>query len=445
MGKGRLIMDITELAILNKMSIAYTDNKFDAITTDMDYKGSVASVANLPVSGTLGDVYTVTSTGARFVWDGTQWTEIGNYTTLSNDVNTLNNAFYTVHGFNRNPNNDVSGYLKSDGTLAQYGDWKTTDYCYVGDLENICASCNGVGYTQRLGTALYFLCLYDESKAFIKQVDTGGSYTWAVEEGTLYVRFCYHSDVVENIMLESGTSYSSAFVEYEEPKKMLKNSYYNSGADWSDKLWVCVGDSLTEVNIRTTKHYHDYIADATGIEVSNMGYSGSGYKRGEGENNAFYQRILNVPNNADVVTIFGSGNDLNYTAMGFGTFDDALGSPTDTGTSTICGCINTAIDNLYSVLPTVQLGIITPTPWASYSPLTANNDMDKYSNAIVSICRRRGIPCLDLYHESGMRPWEATYRQLCYSKDEGEGTHPDETGHEIMAPHFKAFLEKIVL
>ena len=69
-------MDITEYGMLRTELMKYSDNKFDAITTDMDYKGSVASVSDLPVSGTLGDVYTVSNTGARYVWDGTQWTQI---------------------------------------------------------------------------------------------------------------------------------------------------------------------------------------------------------------------------------------------------------------------------------------------------------------------------------------------------------------------------------
>ena len=70
------MMDITEYGMLRKSLENYSDDKFDAITTDMDYKGSVASASNLPASGTLGDIYTTVDTGARYVWDGTQWTQI---------------------------------------------------------------------------------------------------------------------------------------------------------------------------------------------------------------------------------------------------------------------------------------------------------------------------------------------------------------------------------
>ena len=203
---------------------------------------------------------------------------------------------------------------------------------------------------------------------------------------------------------------------------------------WHNKKWVCVGDSLTEVNIRTDKHYFDYVAEATGIEVINMGVSGTGYKNPNGVNDPFYSRVLNVPIDADVVTIFGSFND--------GATD--LGTADDTGTSTIGGCINTTLDNLYSVIPTVQLGIVSPTPWDGANPYD-HPWANAYVELLEAICKKRSIPFLNLYYESNLRPWDSTFRTLAYSKDDGNGVHPDETGHKIIAPKFNAFLESLLL
>lgn len=207
--------------------------------------------------------------------------------------------------------------------------------------------------------------------------------------------------------------------------------------NWSSKKWACVGDSLTEENSRTTKHYHDYIHDITGINVVNMGLSGSGYKRKYDTSGAFYQRISNVPNDCDVVTIFGSVNDPNN-------YPNNLGDVTDSGTDTVCGCINQTLTNLYSVLPTVQLGVITPPP--SYLSSNANlaQDMEAYVEKIVQICKRRSVPCLDLYHEANLRPDNSTFRTLAYSKDSGEGVHPDETGHKLIAGRIKVFLDSLI-
>lgn len=70
--------------------------------------------------------------------------------------------------------------------------------------------------------------------------------------------------------------------------------------------------------------------------------------------------------------------------------------------------------------------------------------MELYSNAIVEICKMRGIPCLDLYHYSGLRPWDETFRTAAYSKS-GDGVHPDETGHLMIASHIKALMNTLIL
>ena len=213
-------------------------------------------------------------------------------------------------------------------------------------------------------------------------------------------------------------------------------SEYAEIGKWNGKKWVCVGDSLTEVNAATSKHYFDYVADVTDITVVNMGVSGTGYARRQDENKAFYQRISNCPTDADVVTIFGSFNDL-----GAGL---PIGSVDDTGTDTLAGCINTTITNLQTIIPLVNLGIVAPTPWDTTQPSTSGQAFN-YVEMLKAICARRSIPFLDLWRESNLRPWDANFRTVAYSHDGGSGTHPDENGHKLIAPRFKGFLETLLL
>lgn len=225
---------------------------------------------------------------------------------------------------------------------------------------------------------------------------------------------------------------------------------------WAGKKWVVVGDSLTRainsegVDANTTAYYHTHIAEETGITVVNMGQGGTGYKKTEESGAAFYQRIVDVPTDADVITIMGSINDLSRTAS----YD--LGDPTDTGTETICGCINTTLDDLFSVFPLAKVGIITPLPTKVYTSLVTEADGDwyrivKYVDDLIEICRRRSIPVLDMYHGSGLRPWDKAFRDALYTKDsvdgDGElgGVHLDENGHKYIAPKIKAFLETLLM
>ena len=218
---------------------------------------------------------------------------------------------------------------------------------------------------------------------------------------------------------------------------MTRGYFIGVKPKWADRTWACLGDSLTESNSRTTKHYFDYIAEKTGIKTINLGVSGTGYMRRKDVNRAFYQRVSDIPEDADVITIFGSGNDLSS--------DQTLGEVTDTGTDTICGCINTTIDAIYERIPLARLGIATPTPWVGSTPSKPTCGMAKYADAIVEICKRRSIPCLDLYHESNLRPDDENFRKLAFSKDGGNGVHPDEKGHEIIAASFQSLLERLIL
>lgn len=183
--------------------------------------------------------------------------------------------------------------------------------------------------------------------------------------------------------------------------------------------WGFIGDSLTEKNHRALKNYIDYIVEETGIIAVNLGVSGTGYKKTEEKGSAFYQRINKIDTDFDILTIFGSGNDLSLT----------LGNINDTNTSTVFGCVNETIKKIYEKMPTVKLGIISPTPWVQYPNHTDGNKMQLLSEGLEKICKKNSIPFLDLYNCSNLRPWDSIFRNLMYSRDDGNGVHPDENGH----------------
>ena len=207
-----------------------------------------------------------------------------------------------------------------------------------------------------------------------------------------------------------------------------------TASTWADKKWVCIGDSLTEYNYTSYKKYYDFVQEQTGISVVNLGIGGTGYKNQGSSQTAFYERISQIPSDADVITIFGSGNDLSYT----------LGTITDSGTDTICGCINKTIDDLYTAFPTAKLGIISPCPWVSF-PTNTDNAMSRYSTALKQICESRGIPFLDLYRCSGIRPWDDTFKTLVYTLSNNDGVHPNNIGQEMLASHIMEFVKTLIL
>lgn len=217
-------------------------------------------------------------------------------------------------------------------------------------------------------------------------------------------------------------------------------SIVQSSQAWSGKKWVCVGDSLTEENSATTKHYFDYISEETGITPVNFGIGGTGYTNPGSASSNFTTRMASVPTDADVYTIFGSFNDYAYMQSN----SIPIGDADDTGTSTLCGYINGAFDALFARVPLANLGVIAPCPWVSINAMGSNAFGANYTEALRACCARRSVPFLDLYSESGMRPWDPNFVAQAYTKDSLSGVHPDETGHEILSTKIKAFLSELL-
>lgn len=337
------------------------------------------------------------------------------YDTLADDMKSI-----FTYKYNENPETLVfaneNSLLLSNGTLLSYtGNYAVTDYID-------CSSWKFMKYSGRWYYDGQCLALYDENKNFISAFPGSTSN--------------YHDYVLEVITIPNNAKYVRV------AKCITNTSIYiavdivpaKAGFKWLGKKWVCIGDSLTEVNSTAAKRYHDFVADNTGITVVNLGVSGTGYiNGGSGGSNPFRNRVSDIPLDTDVITIFGSFNDLGNT----------LGTKSDTGTSTIGGCINTTLDDIFTRLPLANVGIVTPIPWASAYPLDGETSSQDYVKLLKDICYARGIPCLDLNHCSQLRPWDSAFKAVAYSND-NTGVHPDENGHKLMAPRFEAFLDTLL-
>ena len=321
---------------------------------------------------------------------------------------------------------ETGDYINAQGVLVHQGSsYFTTGYVDIHTLENVYVTASG-----NYRNVLY--CFYDSSKNVVlvgTASASGSAYTTLTDEKVAVPEDAYY-------IIVAGRFASLS------PNIKKFDSYQPVGR-WNGKKWTCVGDSLTEQNSAAKFHYYDYISDITDITINIMGVGGTGYKRGEDENKAFYQRILNAPTDADFTTIFGSGNDLNSSLN----YD--IGTYTDTGTTTLCGCINTCLDNYFSIIPTKPIGIIAPSPWMLYPTTTPNNRMEQYVEAMEQVAKYRGVPFLDLYHCSNLRPEDETNRDLCFYAQSldgnGDGVHPNDLGQKIIASKILNFIDCLLL
>lgn len=357
------------------------------------------------------------------------------------EVNVLENIKQIVGKNLIDSSKSVTGYIKNNsGTIDIAGDWMTTDFIDVSTLSDIVFTSVQSDQIRHIND-MYFFLGYDNDKSPIASTYATTIHTpYSIPDGVSYIRFAYHRNIESDLQLEAGRVPTS-YEPYKVVTLLESSDYQRMGSLWRGKKWCVVGDSLTEKNIRATKHYYDYVQEVTGISVENKGASGSGYARTD---NKFYTRISSISADVDVITIFGSGNDAGA--------DLPIGEPEDTALTSLCGYINKCIDEVQRLFPLVPFGIVTPTPWNGGEPNDPTSAwFTNYSKAIVDICALRGVPCLDLYHCSNLHPSNEEFRRLAYSRDADgvdgnpNGTHPDENGHKIIAPRFKAFLETLLI
>ena len=204
-------------------------------------------------------------------------------------------------------------------------------------------------------------------------------------------------------------------------------SSYNSPI--KNKKWACIGDSITEENGRTTKHYHDYIATSTGVNVVNLGYSGTGYTKDYYDNKKIPDRLDEIPSDSDFITILAGVNDCG----GNGATTD-LGTINDTDATTFYGGINLTVSRIFEKYPNIPLGIISPLPGGNN--VSALQDR---VNALEIVCKKNYIPFLNLFNTCGFRlnndTWKANYLP--------DGLHPNEKGHALITNSILQFIEKL--
>lgn len=319
---------------------------------------------------------------------------------------------------------------------------------------SVAKTTNAAGYVLCYAETIHSL----ECTPIVNTVGNRGKFEYtyiADKDGYLYIGISTDSEYTTVVNEKKEGSIS---VEIVLLKSVVQSLYEaverlkGSGIDWRNKKWVVIGDSLSTNNRTTDKRYIDYIVEKTGIQVEVLAVGGSSYGKPQLENNAFFQQAARVASDADIVTIFGSFNGW-YLRDSEGNITDgptSLGELDSEDVSTRYGCMNMTLKNIFANAPLARVGVIYPTPWKTVNPFTPTPTGNDLMEMLDNVTKRWGVPKLDLFHGSGMRPWEEEYRLLVYSKDSGgvdgnpSGVHPNEIGHEVIATHVLEFMKTLL-
>ena len=229
--------------------------------------------------------------------------------------------------------------------------------------------------------------------------------------------------------------------------------------DWSHLTWYVMGDSLTDRNSKnaqgvpfTNKYYYDFVKEKTGIKIIVDGVGGTGYKNNmNGKCRTFLERVQNAfptkqemeqdpqkkemgekTKNVDIVTIFGSGNDLKK--------DDLKYADTE---------IWLTLKWLLENRPGLRVIVVPPSPWRS----TDTHNYNRWDELWTAYCNRLALCALkcghrymsDMYDCPPFSPDFAEHMTKFFTTDPN-GIHPNEEGHKALAPYFyNALLQELAL
>lgn len=188
--------------------------------------------------------------------------------------------------------------------------------------------------------------------------------------------------------------------------------------------WCVIGDSISDVGVgRTNKWYQEFIADRVGCTLVDWNGDGTGYIKNYNGRQALINRIDEIPEDSNVITIFLGTND-----------NAALGTLGTTDTTTFYGAVEYCIKTIKEKYPLIPLGVMTPLPCASKNNLS-------YSKAIKEVCEKYYVPVLDLNKICNINLSSPLYK-LNYMPD---GLHPNDNLHRDISYRVQAWLENEVL
>lgn len=248
--------------------------------------------------------------------------------------------------------------------------------------------------------------------------------------------------------------YNCAFLKVNQYKdgpdvSLQKVSEWHDKSIMADKKWVAIGDSWTAANTLGDgiDNYTNYVADRLGIKMVNASVGGTGYVAQNGQyDDQFYNR--QIPADGDAYTILGSFNDVFVDGFKFGDVGDI-------DKLSLWGGMKATLDHIWSIKDNADVGIIAPGPWGAFNPqngsnwdklnLKANEVGEQYVATMKKFANYYSLPFLDLYHQSGLRPWDLSFVAKYYhGTSDTDNTHPNTNGHKVFAPKIADFVNKLL-
>ena len=379
--------------------------------TPEDTNVAKLTIAHANISNGVANLYRVLATDVEL----TLVAENFDSSRSSNIIKRNNTDWYEVA---RNKVNfKVSGTITDGGYYGLDGAWSTGSGWSSIEIE---LNPSGVYDRENFsysGASATFATFYDSEGNL---VDATQDESFTVPDNAKLTRLA-----INTVKIPEAGLYE---VRYVDPKLIVAAK--NMTSNLRGLKWNALGDSIT-FGAGSSYSYVDIIENATGVIARNYGVSGTAISSVENASGVGMSvRYADMSDDADIITVFGGTNDMSLQVE--------IGTWESTSTETVYGATKSLVVGLYKKYPGKKIAFILPIPRWTVNGEHAHG-LENYVDAIKDVCDRYSVPTLDLYRNSGLMPGVPEFQSVTMP----DLTHPNETGHGIIATKIQRFLESL--
>ncbi len=334
-----------------------------------------------------------------------------------------------------------------------------------------------IDYVQYGGSAAYNVALFNADKVYIKTktsaaVDTSDSAAYIlslgitqteIDSGAYYIGLSIRTaQLGTSAMVVKDIDYPAVYIEYGTTTstykaQKLENELAGKKAAFCGDS-ICAGTSVGTASSIYGQGWAGIIGVKNGMDWQNLGVNGATVAATSSSSGTLIvvNQLEQAYSDADYIILEGGCNDFDQ--MGGKTDATTMGEITAVWDdsyvkTTFAGALEHLFYTAVTKHPKAKIGYIIPQimgrrNWTQYETISYR----VYYNLAIDICKKWGIPYIDLWYESPLNPNLTVYYDLslgasgnisdgtkCYV----DGQHLTEAGYNLIAPKIEAWMRTL--
>lgn len=438
-----------------------TDADTDAAATVEYVKSTLLTGVATPTDNDLNAAANVEYVKAKIGGEVTVTTQNANLLDKSDTANQIAGKVFYVGS----SSSSLIGIHSDTAIYFPVGKWGAGNYKFP------------IDYVQYGGSAAYNVALFNADKVYIKTktsaaVDTSDSSAYIlslgitqteIDSGAYYIGLSIRTaQLGTSAMVVKDIDYPAAYIEYGTTTstykaQKLENELAGKKAAFCGDS-ICAGTSVGTASSIYGQGWAGIIGVKNGMDWQNLGVNGATVAATSSSSGTLIvvNQLEQAYSDADYIILEGGCNDFDQ--MGGKTDATTMGEITAVWDdsyvkTTFAGALEHLFYTAVTKHPKAKIGYIIPQimgrrNWTQYETISYR----VYYNLAIDICKKWGIPYIDLWYESPLNPNLTVYYDpsLGASGNISDGTkcyvdgqHLTEAGYNLIAPKIEAWMRTL--